>query len=74
LYEEVGRLASAFQKMDNGWHVRIDRNILPVIEQLALQEDRKPPEMIRRLVNEALRARGFQRPTPTADDGQNVAA
>jgi len=54
--------------MRRDWYVRFDRNLLPIVEQIALQEDRSTPDTCRRLMLEALRARGLLKIPPAPVD------
>jgi hypothetical protein len=54
------------------WAVCVDAAIRPAIHKIAEEEERDDAEMVRRLLREALRARGVD-PTPIAT-AQSIAA
>jgi hypothetical protein len=60
------------------WLVDVDAAIRPLVREIAKQEERTPGDVVRRLIREAMRARGIEPPTPIAirrsEAGQNVAA
>jgi hypothetical protein len=55
--------------MARRWLVELDGDIRPLIEQIAIIEDRSAPDTVRHLLREALRERGLLPPrsTPLAD-------
>ena len=43
----------------NRWMVRVSQDLLPIIQQIAREEDRTEPDMARLLMRDGLRYRGL---------------
>jgi hypothetical protein len=40
--------------VDDAWHVRISQRLRPAVERIAVAEDRRPAQVVRRLLDRAL--------------------
>jgi hypothetical protein len=52
---------------DDAWHVRIPRRLQASVERIAIDEDRHPAQVVRRLLIRAL-AQHVERSTPRSTD------
>jgi hypothetical protein len=57
--------APKMSNSDRVWYIRVDPAIRQVVADLAAAEERRPSEMVRRILAEALRDKGLL-PRPTA--------
>jgi hypothetical protein len=55
----------------NRWMVRVSQDLLPIIQQIAREEDRTEPDVARLLIREGCRYRGLV-PDPKWTNNNNV--
>jgi hypothetical protein len=58
----------------NRWMVRVSQDLLPIIQQIAREEDRTEPDMARLLMRDGLRYRGLVPPPCSNNNDSNVEA